>query len=148
MPVLLLKQYTSAIKSIEEDVRRRLSLGESHSFLHVVPTKRKVRDFQREFLKSLPGGVARAPHLFTLETLAGELHALFCRPKRLVAGPVQALLVQEAIRSVENSLAYFRLRRSSRSLPQGTFQKIFSVLNFLKEQGIYPATLYGEVQAG
>src|SRR5258708_1445765 len=148
MPVLLVKHYPPDINSVDDEIHRRLKLGETHSFLSIVPTKRKVRDLQREYLKTIPGGVTGACYLYTLETLAVELHALFCRPKRLVSGPVQALLVQEAIRFLEGTLLYFRSRNGTRNLPRGTFQKIFSVVNVLKEQGIYPAILHEEVQAG
>ncbi len=137
MPVLLRKNSSCRPRDISEEIRRRLQRGETSSFIYVVPTKRKVRDLQREFLRVVPGGIAPAFHLFTFETLAAELYGLLCRPKRIVSGPMQAVIMNEAIRSVEGSLRYFHTHRRGRSLPQGTFQKIIDVINELKEHGVY-----------
>jgi ATP-dependent helicase/nuclease subunit B len=146
MPVLLRKQYDTPVISIEDEIHRRLQRGETDSFIYVVPTKRKLRDLQRDFLKEVPGGIAPAFFLFTLETLASRLYSILLPPKRFIAGPAQAVLMNEAIHSVERSLQYFRLHGNVRRLPKGTLQKIIDVINYLKEKGIYPATLYGEVE--
>ena len=109
MPVLLTKQFSSTIADVESEIYQRLLHGDVHSFLCIVPTKRKVRELQREFLNSVPRGFAPAFSLFTLETLAAELFSLLCPPRRFVSGPMQAVLMQEAIRSLEGSL--LRARR-------------------------------------
>lgn len=147
MPVLLKKNTDCNPKDLNEEIHRRLRAGASSSFIYVVPTKRKVRDLQREFLRHVPGGIAPAFHLFTFETLAAQLFTLCCRPKRIVSGPVQAVIMNEAIRSVEGSLGYFRTHGRSRSLPQGTFQKILNVINDIKEHGVYLSVLYDEIQS-
>jgi ATP-dependent helicase/nuclease subunit B len=146
MPVLLTKKYPSHVADIEEEIRRRLALGDTSSFLYIVPTKRKVRELQREFLSCVPRGIASSFSLFTLETLAADLYKLICPPRRAVTGPVQAVLMQEAIRSLEGKLKYFRIRKGNRSLPQGTFQKIINVINYLKDRGVYRSGLYAEIE--
>jgi ATP-dependent helicase/nuclease subunit B len=146
MPVLLTKNIERSLRDVNEEIHRRLQRGESASFIYVVPTKRKVRDLQREFLRYVPGTVAPAFHLFTFETLAAELYSLLPRQQRIVSGPVQAVIMNEAIRSVEGSLRYFRLHGRGRTLPQGTFQKIINVINELKEHGVYRSVLYDELQ--
>lgn len=146
MPVLLTKHLRRPVASIEEEVRSFLGRGDA-SFLYVAPTRRKVRDLQREFLREVPDGIAPAFQLFTLETLAGRLFTMLFPARRYVSGPVQAVLVNEAILSVERSLKYFRLRGPQRRLPRGTFQKIIAVLNSLKEQGVYRTTLMAEADS-
>lgn len=146
MPVLLKKNYSLSTANVEEEIARRLRHGETASFLYIVPTKRKVRDLQREFLSSVPGRVASTFHLFTFETLAARLFGLLCKPKRLVSRPVQAVLVQEAIRSVESSLSYVKLHGENRSLPPGTFRKIIDVIDNLKESGVYLPVLIEELE--
>ncbi len=149
MPVLLKKHYSLSSGGVEEEIHRRLKAGEVESFLYVVPTKRKMRDLQREFLRHVPGHVAPAFHLFTFETLAARLFALLCKPRRLVSRPVQAVLILEAIRSVGHSLSYIRLHGRRRSLPPGTLQKLIDVVNALKESGVYLPSLIEEAeQAG
>src|SRR5690349_1888168 len=124
MPVLLAKRYSQPLNDVDSEIRKRLQHGDSDSFLYVVPTKRKVRELQREFLTHVPGGVAPSFSLFTLETLAEELYKLRSLPRQVVSGPMQAVLMQEAIRSVEEQLQYIRLRESGRRIPPGTFKKI------------------------
>ena len=146
MPVLLTKNYFSPVTDVEEEIRRRLLLRDTASFLSIVPTKRKVRELQRDFLGRVPDGVASSFSLFTLETLAADLYAVLCPPKRTVTGPVQAVLMHEAIRSLGGKLNYFRIRKGNRTLPQGTFQKIINVINYLKEHGVYRSGLYAEIE--
>lgn len=146
MPVLLTKHLRRPVSSLDEEVASFLRRGEG-SFLYVAPTRRKLRDLQREFLSRVPGGIAPAFHLFTLETLAARLCAILFPPKRFVSGPVQAVLVNEAVLAVEPSLRYFRMRSGQRRLPRGTFHKIITVLNSLKEQGVYRTSLLAEVEA-
>ncbi len=143
MPVLLTKHLRAPASSLDEEVRTFLARGDG-SFLYVAPTRRKVRDLQREFLRQVPAGIAPAFHLFTLETLAARLCTILFPPRRFVSGPVQAVLVNEALLTVERSLQYFRRRGAQRKLPKGTFHKIISVLNSLKEQGVYRTTLLAE----
>jgi ATP-dependent helicase/nuclease subunit B len=146
MPVLLTKNLRRPAASLDGEADAFLRRGDG-SFLYVAPTRRKLRDLQREFLSRVPGGIAPAFHLFTLETLAAKLCAILFPPKRFVSGPVQAVLVNEAILAVEPSLKYFRMRSGRRRMPRGTFHKIISVLNSLKEQGVYRTSLLAEIEA-
>ncbi len=147
MAILLKKNVTIPVTDAEEFIRERLKKGDTTSFLFIVPTKRKLRDLQREFLTAVPSGTTPAVYLFTLETLASHLFTLICAPKRIVAGPTQAVLVNEAIRSVQSNLRYFHLSDSAHTIPKGTFQKILDVINYLKDKGAYPSTLYAEIES-
>jgi len=147
MPVLLAKRYSHPLHDVDSEIRKRLQCGDADSFLYVVPTKRKVRELQREFLTHVPGGVAPSFSLFTLETLAEDLYKLCSLPRQVVSGPMQAVLMQEAIRSVEEQLRYIRLRESGRRIPPGTFKKIIDVINHLRERGVYSTSLYAEIES-
>jgi ATP-dependent helicase/nuclease subunit B len=146
MPVILKKNHPGAVSDIQAEIRKRLARGAGASFLHVVPTKRKLRDAQRELLREVPGGAALSFHLFTLETLAAQLFSLICSPRRIISGPAQSVLVNEAVHSLRNSLRYFRIPASNR-LPKGTLQKLVEVINTFKEKGIYLPVLHAEVAA-
>ena len=146
MPVILKKNCHAQFEDIDTEVRRRLQKGETHSFIYIAPTKRKVRELQREFLSLTPGLAAPAFYLHTLETLAAQLHQYICLPKRFVTGPIQAVLMNEAIQYSDQSLKYFRLRGSAKRLPRGTLKRIIDVINTLKDKGIYRSALTGELE--
>lgn len=154
MPVLLTKNYTGSALDFETEIHDRVRRGEAGSFFYVVPTKRKVRELQRELLHLRPNKVNPAFHLFTLETLAFQLFSLMCSPRRVLAGPSQALFMHRAFESVRDrqdptlsGLAYFPTRGTARAVPRGTFQRIINVINTLKESGVYVPVLYQELEA-
>ena len=145
MPVLLQKKFPSPVADAGALIAERLREGRPSTFIHVVPTRRKVRDAERRYLNALPSRTAARFHLYTLGTLAVELYSTCCPPRRVVDGPSQAILFHQAILNVRASLRYFRSPRDGRFLPQGTFQKIIRVINTMKEQGIYPSVLLAEL---
>ncbi len=146
MPVILKKNYPRPTGDVQAEIFRRLGAGEAETFLYIVPTKRKLRDARREFLQEVPGGIAPSFHLFTLETLAAQLFSLLCPPRRIVAGPAQSVLVNEAVHSLRGELRYFRIPVSNK-LPRGTLQKIVDLINTFKEKGVYLPVLYDELEA-
>lgn len=147
MPLVLTKNIPFRVADPDALLAGRVRSGSSGTFIDIVPTKRKIRALQREFLGLSPGGVSPAFHLFTLETLALDLHSLICPSKRFLSGPSQAVLINEAIVSAGDSLQYFPLRSGGARLPKGTFQKIVDVLRILKDNGISPALLRAELES-
>jgi ATP-dependent helicase/nuclease subunit B len=147
MPVILRKNYHEVIADIEKEVHERLRRGDTNSFIYIAPTKRKIRDLKREFLKMAPNGVSPAPYLFTLETLTAQLYSLICPPRRYISGTVQAVLMSEAVHSIASSLRYFHFQGSAKKLPKGTLQKIIDVINTFKAKGIYRSTLMNELES-
>ena len=146
MPVILKKNYKELIEDIDAEVHRRLRRGETNSFIYIAPTKRKIRDLQREFLRLTPHGVSPTPYLFTLETLASQLHSIVCDSRCHISGTVQAVLMSEAVHKSANSLQYFLFHADRRKLPKGTLQRIIDVVNTFKEKGIYLSTLLSELE--
>ena len=149
MAVTLVKNSTGDTPRVPgDDIPARITDGRAGSFFLVVPTRRKIRDAQRDLLHHAPGGTMPALRLFTLETLAAELCRLLVPPKRLLSPHMQAAFVQEAIRLKAGDLRYFRLRGPARRLPRGTLQKIAGVINRMKETGVYLSVLDEEIEEG
>jgi ATP-dependent helicase/nuclease subunit B len=148
MPVILTKRYDAPITDVEPELHRRIKAGRADTFFYVVPTRRKLRDLQRDFLRYTDNGVASAFNLFTLETLALTLHSISLpeAPKRPIAGPLQAVLVNEAMRRVSADLRYFTARGERARIPAGTLEKVTNVIATLKESGVYPSALYPEIE--
>ncbi|MGD0339856.1 MAG: PD-(D/E)XK nuclease family protein [Bacteroidota bacterium] len=136
MPLILSNKALSFVPSMEEELSSRVRERKEISFIAVVPTKRRVRELQRKLLHHAPGGVSPTFNLYTLSLLARQLYYTACSPKCTVQGPVQAVIVNEAINHLAKELKYFFPQENDR-LPRGTFQKIIEVLNNMKEKGLY-----------
>lgn len=146
MPVILYKNF-SLISDIQAEINQRITLNKADTFIFIVPTRRKVRELQREFLKLAPKSTASAFNIFTLETFAAELYNLFCSPKKFLTATTQAVIFENAIRNKVNELKYFLPQGIKYSIPKGTFEKIINVINSLKEAGVYPTSLYEELES-
>jgi ATP-dependent helicase/DNAse subunit B len=148
MPIVLTRGRPIEIQDFDSEIRTRLAQGSTDSFIYVVPTRRKIRRLQRDLLKAAASETAPAFPLYTLDMLASRVYLVCCKPKRVVAGAIQSVLFEKAIQECE--LNYFRSRIASPTgkpkLPRGTFQRLIKVINGLKEDGIYPETLQGEIQ--
>jgi ATP-dependent helicase/nuclease subunit B len=146
MAVILYKNRPP-LSDIESDISRRLSENKSESFLYIVPTRRKVRELQREFLKSNSSAASPAFNTFTLGTFAAKLHQIYCREKLVLSPSMQAVLFNEVIKANKKKLKYFFPGHTNRPIPNGTIQKLISVINGLKEAGVYPSLLYEEINS-
>lgn len=146
MPVILYKNF-SLVPDIQAEIKLRITLNQANTFIFIVPTRRKVRELQREFLKLAPNSTASAFNIFTLETFAAELHNLFSSPKRFLTATTQAVIFENAIRNKVDELKYFLPQGIKYSIPKGTFEKIINVINSLKEAGVYPTSLYEELES-
>ncbi len=148
MAVILIKHLAGFSGAPDAEIAARISSGRTGSFFYVAPTKRKVRELQREFLARCPSRASGPFSVFTLGTLAEAVHSLLLPPKRLLQAQLQAALVQEAIRSRASDLRYFTLRGPARRLPRGTLDRITNVINRLKEGGVYLSSLTQEIGEG
>ncbi len=148
MAVVLTRNLTGSAGDPAAEIASRLASGRGDSFFYVAPTRRKVRELQREFLSRCPSAASGPFHLFTLESLAETVRGLLLPPKRLLSSQLQAAIVQEAIRTRAPDLRYFTLRGPARRLPRGTLARIANVINRLKESGVYLSTLMQEIGEG
>jgi ATP-dependent helicase/nuclease subunit B len=128
-------------------LRDRVRSSEFESFVAVVPTRRRLRHLTREIIRIVPGSTVPALPLHTLGSLATLIFQNIFGPRRIVEGPVQALLFDGAVKACAHELRYFALASRDARLSRGTFEKIVDVINNLKESGIYPETLEEEISS-
>lgn len=148
MPITLTRGQLAPIQDFESEICERLTDGRADSFILVVPTRRRIRQLQREFLEVVPLKAAAAFHLCTLDMLASKLYAVSGSPRRVVAGAIRSLLFERAIQKCD--LGYFQPHVPSPTgklkLPRGTFRRLSEVVNGLKEDGVYPHVLRDEIE--
>ena len=143
MPLVLYHNARGVTLSIRDRVRR----SEFETFVAVVPTRRRLRHLTREIIRSVPGLTVPALPLHTLGSLATLIFQNIFGPRRIVEGPVQALLFDGAVKVCAQELRYFALGSRDARMSRGTFEKIVDVINNLKESGIYPETLKEEISS-
>ncbi len=144
MPIILYKNC-APIEDVYNEVYLNVKNGKYNNFILIVPTRRKVRELQRELLKISNNTAAPAFNLYTLETFAIKLFEIFFPPLKFLNTTTQAILFEQAIKNCRNDLKYFISATHKISIPKGTFNKIISVINYLKESGVYISNLYSEL---
>lgn len=149
MAIFLKRNSSDSASVLSSSLLEIIRKGSWDQWIVVVPTNRKIRDLHRLLLNNTHHTFSPLPHLFTLELLARQMATTCCPPKRLVSTPLQAVLLQEAVRLAhrQSGLQYFAASAPDRSvrLSPGTFQKLLEVITSLKETGIYPETLRKEL---
>ncbi len=144
---VILSKNNIPFRSFEDELTDRLIKNQPDSFIYIVPTRRKVRELQREFLNKSTAATSSAFNLFTLETFATKLHQIYCKPKLILNPTNQVTLFAEVIRKIEKELKYFFPHGIRQTIPKGTIDKIIKVVNNLKESGVYPSALYEEIES-
>lgn len=138
------------VADIKKEIERRIRAGKFDTFVYIVPTRRKIRELRRELLEFSNNGVMPEINLFTLELFARRLYysANLEKPKRLISETIQSLLFQIAIEDIIDELTYFKPpgQVGQKELPRGTLNRIIDTIIGLKEDGIYPAKLYEEIE--
>ncbi|MBS4029713.1 MAG: exodeoxyribonuclease V subunit gamma [Ignavibacteriales bacterium] len=145
MSVLLTKNCDRIVQNVEDEIHQRISEQRFDTFFYVVPTKRKVRQLQRDLLQFVPNKVAPAFPLFTLNSLARKLHSCICVPKIELNVHEQAIFLTDILSEKREELFYFFKVNGKQNLPRGTFKKILEAINYYKEKGITPADLQTEL---
>ncbi len=146
MAIFLYKNHSDVI-SINAEVTHLLKNNFTDNFIYIVPTRRKVRELNRDFLTHLYAQTGPALNIFTLETFISTLHEIFCKSKKNLNSTTQAVLFNESIKNKANELNYFFPKGISRQIPKGTLDKIINIINYLKEKGLYPAALHTEISS-
>lgn len=147
MGVILSFPAGRKVFDVREEIKSRIERGEFKSFIYIVPTRRKIRELQREFLSYAPGNIAPELNLFTLELFARKLYfsSGVEKPKRLISETIQGLVFQMVIDSVVEQLEYFKPPGTGNELPKGTVNKLIDTIVGLKEDGIYPKDLLEQI---
>ncbi len=124
-----------------EEVRRlsaTASPGKKHDFVYIVPTRRRVRELQRDLVSNVTFG--KIP-VYTLELFAHELFLLLSTGRRVISVSMQGMIISEILS--EGDFRFFRYssaRPGARRgvAPVGTIKKIVDQIGYLKENGITP----------
>ena len=142
MAVILSKNFQG---TVEEDfaaaIRAAVTANSrtgNYDFVYVVPTRRRIRELQRELVDDLVFG--KLP-VYTLELYAHEIFSRLNDGKRVISPSMQGMFVSEVISGGEfRFFKYVSFRAGARKgvAPVGTIKRIVDQIDYLKENGITP----------
>ena len=115
------------LKLIEEKILQ----GKANEILHLVPTNRKVRSLKKEIIDRTPAQAVSVLPIETIFTLAEKLFSVD-KPLSLASEAASSVLLKKAFQ--KNKLEYFR--SFSKSIPQGSLNRIRSLFSEYKRSGI------------
>lgn len=142
MAIILTRNFDGpAIADFAGEVRRRaFSAARSgvYDFIYIVPTRRRVRELQRELVTDVTFG--KLP-IYTLELFAHEIFVLMSTGRRVITPSMQGIIVGRVL--AENEFRFFRyasFRSGARKgvAPVGTIKKIVDQIGYLEENGVTP----------
>jgi len=118
-------------ENFAESVKKHLAAERrSYDFVYIVPTRRRVRELQRELISDISFG--KLP-LYTLELLAQEISSFMKIGRRMISPSMQGMIVAKIF--AESNFRFFR-NTKSRSTPAGIIKKIVDQIDYLRENGI------------
>ena len=115
------------LKLIEDKILQ----GKANEILHLVPTNRKVRSLKKEIIDKSPAQAVSILPIETIFTLAEKLFSVE-KPLPLASEAASSVLLKKAFQ--KNKLEYFR--SFSKSIPQGSLDRIRSLFSEYKQSGI------------
>ena len=142
MPIVLTKNFDGeTVEDFAAEVKRRSAVSCKkgyYDFVYIVPTRRRVRELQRELVGEIVFG--KLP-IYTLELFAREVYADLRVGKRIISPSLQGMIVSEILSSDEfKFFRYLSYRPGGRKgvAPAGTIKKIVDQIDYLRENGILP----------
>lgn len=138
MAVILTKNFGGSVKEdfaafVTERARVRSHSGK-YEFVYIVPTRRRVRELQRDLI----GGVAfgKLP-VYTLELFAHEIFSLMKIGQRMISPSMQGMIVGKILSTDDfKFFRYLSFHPATRKTPAGTIKKIVDQIDYLRENGI------------
>ncbi len=126
--------FCAAVKVMAHEQARTGEYG----FIYIVPTRRRVRELQRELVEDVCFG---KPPIYTLELFANEIFTALSTGRRVISPSMQGMLISRILS--EGEFKFFRfssVRTGSKKgvAPAGTIKKIVDQINYLEENGITP----------
>lgn len=121
------------------EVRKRSETSSgAYDFIYIVPTRRRVRELQRELVTGVTFG--KLP-IYTLELFARELFMMMSTGRRVISPSMQGMIAGRVI--AEGKYRFFKyasFRPGARkgAAPVGTIKKIVDQIGYLEENGISP----------
>lgn len=134
----------SGIKKVNLDllVKEKISCSRASELLLVVPTNRKVRHLKKEFIKLAPEKALAGVNIETIGTLSTKLLSCNVSKISMVSEAASSVLLKQSF--AEADLNYFI--NYKQEIPQGTLDRIKSVLKEYKRHGISPLSLEKEAE--
>ncbi len=142
MAIILTRNFEAApaadfVEAVSKRAAAAAGTGQ-YDFIYIVPTRRRVRELQRELVTDVTFG--KLP-LYTLELFAHELFALTPSARRVISPSMQGMIVSEILS--QGDFRFFRYasyRPGARKgvAPIGTIKKIVDQIGYLRENGITP----------
>ena len=142
MSIILQRNFDGAVvDNFAAEIARRTSIccrKGIYNFVYIVPTRRRVRELQRELVGDVVLG--RLP-VYTLELFAREVFARLRSGKRVISPSMQGMIVSEVLSNSDfKFFRYLSFRPGGRRgvAPPGTIKKIVDQIDYLRENGITP----------
>ncbi len=142
---------TTDFSSIEEEIERRVRLGDAESFMYIVPTGAWARELITRIVEFAAPKAIRVPHVLSLQEFISRIHGSVRPYKRIISDSESSVLIELAMSELftENKLTYYEEREGrgrSLPIPKGTFEKLSTALISLKRRGISPKRLHEDVE--
>lgn len=134
VPTILTKNFNEEVPTdFLNEVIRRTTGRKGYDYVYIVPTRRRVREIQRELTQNYVFGVLP---VYTLELFATALFSQFNFAKKIISPPIQGMIVRKILSDIQPK--YFFNRGTSVPVPPGTLKKVVDQISYLKENGITP----------
>jgi len=150
--MLFTKQNIESI-NLTEIIDKKISEGKIDSFLLIYPTNRKIRDLKKKIISASPGKSVKKINIETLTTFSTKLlKESFTAYSLQNSGSIQRFIpLSEAASSVflKQAVEKTKLRYLSNydgEIPDGTLDRIKSVISEYKRNGISPDELRKEAE--
>lgn len=138
MPIILTRNFEGeATEDFSAEVVRRVTRSKGgYDFLYIVPTRRRVRELQRELVGEIVFG--KLP-VYTLELFSREVYTKSNLGRKIISPSMQGMIVSEIL--AKDNFKFFRYLSSRPGgrkgiAPAGTIKKIVDQIDYLRENGI------------
>ncbi len=142
MAIILTRNFEGIPETDFAAAVKKLSAASSrtglYNFVYIVPTRRRVRELQRELVTDVAFG--KLP-IYTLELFAREMLTSLSTGRRIISPSMQGMIVSEVLSKGDfRFFRYSSFRPGARRgvAPTGTVKKIVDQIGYLKENGITP----------
>ncbi|MGC8653664.1 MAG: PD-(D/E)XK nuclease family protein [Candidatus Kryptoniota bacterium] len=134
MPIIFTKNFKEEVPTdFLNEIARRTVAKKAYDYVYIVPTRRRVREIQRELNREYIFGTLP---VYTLELFAAALFSQVNFAKKIISPPIQAMIVDKILCDIKPR--YFIKEGTSGHVPPGTLKKIVDQISYLKENGITP----------
>ncbi len=138
MPIILTRNFEGEVtEDFSGEMMRRVAGSKgSCDFIYIVPTRRRVRELQRELVGEIVFG--RLP-VYTLELFSREVYTKLNLGRKIISPSMQGMIVSEIL--AKDDFKFFRYLSSRHGgrkgvAPAGTIKRIVDQIDFLRENGI------------